>query len=200
MRGIMNHSIDGTPELEPVLVTERTVLRAACDLDIPALHGEIFSVPEVMRYVFAGVPLSGGESEKLIRQHFNFGKGKTGLSVLADKASGDVLGFAGLHPCDVFGGNDFEIGFVLAKKAWGKGLAREIGARDWRSATGARVSEAEMQSSPCSSLSREHAVVTDDRNTGHAPPDRCRDSRSGPPPGLFLSETEWAGRNTAEFA
>ncbi len=122
----MNHqSTDETPE--PVLVTERTVLRAARDSDIPALHSRIFGVPEVMRYVFAGVALPAGESEKLIRHHFNFGKGKIGLSVLADKASGGVLGYAGLHPCDALGRDDLEIGFVLAKGAWGKGLAREIG-------------------------------------------------------------------------
>jgi RimJ/RimL family protein N-acetyltransferase len=123
----MSHSIDGAPSPDPVLVTERTVLRAARDPDIPALHRDIFGVPEVMRYVFAGNALSTEEAKKLICQHFNFGKGKIGLSVLTDRASGDVLGFAGLYPCDVLGKDDLEIGFVLARKAWGKGLAREIG-------------------------------------------------------------------------
>lgn len=122
-------SLEDKSEQEPgtVIVTERLLLRAARDTDIPPLQSKIFSVPDVMRYVFAGAALPSAESEALIRQHFNFGEAKTGLSVLTEKASGDVLGFAGLYPCEVLGEDDFEIGFVLAREAWGRGLASEIG-------------------------------------------------------------------------
>jgi RimJ/RimL family protein N-acetyltransferase len=49
------------------------------------------------------------------------------LGVLADKTSGEVIGFAGLNPCEVLSEDDLEIGFVLAREAWGRGLATEIG-------------------------------------------------------------------------
>ena len=115
-------------EFGTIIVTERLLLRAACDNDIPLLQSKIFSVPDVMQYVFSGIALQSDESEALIMQHFNFGEGKTGLSVLTEKTSGAVLGFAGLYPCDILGRDDFEIGFVLAREAWGRGLASEIGA------------------------------------------------------------------------
>ena len=47
--------------------------------------------------------------------------------MLADKASGEVIGFAGLNPCQVLADDDLEIGFVLSRKVWGRGLATEIG-------------------------------------------------------------------------
>ena len=96
-------------EFGTIIVTERLLLRAACDNDIPLLQSKIFSVPDVMQYVFSGIALQSDESEALIRQHFNFGEGKTGLSVLTEKTSGAVLGFAGLYPCDILGRDDFEI-------------------------------------------------------------------------------------------
>lgn len=196
MRGVMSHSIDGTPSPDSILVTGRTVLRAARDSDIPALHREIFGVPDVMRYVFAGTALSAEETEKLIRQHFNFGKGKIGLSVVADRASGGVLGFAGLYPCDILGRDDLEIGFVLARKAWGKGLAREIG---------------EAQ------LSLGFRELTCDRLLALAYPDNLASLRTiealgmshatdvvipgrGPRRVYSLSAAKWAGRNAARSA
>lgn len=44
-----------------------------------------------------------------------------------ERASNDVIGFAGLIPCDSLGVADFKIGFVLAKPFWGRGYAQEIG-------------------------------------------------------------------------
>jgi [ribosomal protein S5]-alanine N-acetyltransferase len=43
------------------------------------------------------------------------------------KPAGEIIGFAGLSPCDALGARDFEIGFVLARRVWGKGIATEIG-------------------------------------------------------------------------
>jgi RimJ/RimL family protein N-acetyltransferase len=192
----MNRSTDRTPEHEPVLVTERTVLRAARDPDIPALHSAIFGVPEVMRYVFAGVALSAGESEKLIQQHFTFGNGKIGLSVLTDRTSGDVLGFAGLNPCDVLGKDDLEIGFVLARRAWGKGLAREIG--EAQLALGFR----ELQLSRLLALAYPDNLpslrVIETLGMSHAT-DVVIPGR-GPRRVYSISAAEWAGRNAARSA
>ena len=49
------------------------------------------------------------------------------MAVLTEKPTGEVIGFAGLSPCDALGADDFEIGFVLARRAWGKGIATEVG-------------------------------------------------------------------------
>src|SRR5256885_1200164 len=110
-----------------VLATPRMVLRAIDEADNPPLYQKILSVPEVMNWVFAGTALSLAESESFIRANFNFKASPTGLCALADKASGEVIGFAGLNPCRVLSDDDLEIGFVLAREAWGKGLATEIG-------------------------------------------------------------------------
>jgi ribosomal-protein-alanine N-acetyltransferase len=110
-----------------VLTTPRLVLRAVGEADISPLYQKIFSVPEVMSWVFAGKALSRDEAECFIRANFNFEAASTGLCVLADRASGEVMGFAGLNPCQILANDDLEIGFVLAREAWGRGFATEIG-------------------------------------------------------------------------
>ncbi len=110
-----------------ILTTQRMMLRAVGEADILRLHEKIFSVPEVMRWVFAGAALSLGESESFIRANFNFKGEPIGLCTLVEKASGEIIGFAGLNPCQVLSDNDLEFGFVLAREEWGRGLATEIG-------------------------------------------------------------------------
>src|ERR1700737_260909 len=110
-----------------VLTTPRMVLRAIGEADIPWLRQKIFSVPEVMNWVFSGAVLSRAESDSFIRANFNFKAAPTGLGSLADKASGEVIGLAGLSPCQAVADDDLEFGCVLAREAWGKGLATEIG-------------------------------------------------------------------------
>jgi ribosomal-protein-alanine N-acetyltransferase len=46
---------------------------------------------------------------------------------LKRKPAGEIIGFAGLSPCDALRARDFEIGFVPARRVWGKGIATEIG-------------------------------------------------------------------------
>jgi ribosomal-protein-alanine N-acetyltransferase len=118
---------ENSRKLGVVFTTPRLILRVLGEADLPELYGKIFSVPDVMRYVFNGVTLSDVESESFVREHFNSGNDKTGLSVLVEKASEQVVGFAGLKSCTVLESDDFEIGFVLAREAWGKGFASEIG-------------------------------------------------------------------------
>lgn len=110
-----------------MLTTPRMVLRATVEADILQLYRKIFSVREVMDWVFAGEILSLAQTEQFIRANFNFEAAPTGLCALADKASGEVIGFAGLIPCPVLANDDLELGFVLPRQAWGKGLATEIG-------------------------------------------------------------------------
>ena len=117
------------PLKEPVVIltTPRLILRTATENDIPALQERVFGDRDVMRYAFAGGPMARGETENFIRAHFTFGDSLTGIATLTEKPFGDVIGFAGLVPCGALGADDFEIGFVLARRAWGRGIATEIG-------------------------------------------------------------------------
>lgn len=110
-----------------ILTTPRLVLRTTTEADIPVLHDRIFGDADVMRYVFDGGPMPPEQSEAFIRKYFTFGPGLTEIAVLTEKPTGSVIGFAGLFSCNVLGADDFEIGFVLARPAWGRGIATEIG-------------------------------------------------------------------------
>lgn len=110
-----------------VLTTPRMVLRAVRDDDLPALHRKIFGAADVMQWAFGGVALSLRESESFIHAHMSPIPSPTGLAVVVDRSGGAVLGIAGLNPCAVLAADDLEIGFVLAREAWGRGLATEIG-------------------------------------------------------------------------
>jgi ribosomal-protein-alanine N-acetyltransferase len=115
---------------EPIIIlsTSRLVLRTTTENDIPILQERIFGDSDVMRYAFAGEPMAKKRSESFMRRFFTFGDSLTGIATLTEKPSSEVIGFAGLFSCDVLGADDFEIGFVLARQAWGRGIATEIGA------------------------------------------------------------------------
>jgi RimJ/RimL family protein N-acetyltransferase len=110
-----------------ILMTPRLVLRTTTEADIPILQQRIFSDGDVMRHVFHGVTMPEEKTEQFMRAHFTFGDSLTGIAILTEKPTGDVIGFAGLFPCAALGADDFEIGFVLARHAWGRGIATEIG-------------------------------------------------------------------------
>ena len=111
-----------------ILTTPRLILRATTEQDIPVMQERIFGDSDVMRHVFHGMPMPMEKTEQFMRAHFTFGESLTGIAVLTEKPTGDVIGFAGLFPCDALATDDFEIGFVLARHAWGRGIATEIGA------------------------------------------------------------------------
>jgi ribosomal-protein-alanine N-acetyltransferase len=110
-----------------IFSTARLILRTTSEHDIDALHVKVFSDAEVTRFVFSGKTFSREDSAKFIREQFNVSGDDIGLSTLVERGSGEVIGFSGLEPCTALGANDLELGFVLAKNAWGKGYASEIG-------------------------------------------------------------------------
>ena len=110
-----------------ILSTERLILRSTSEDDFRALHEKIFSDADVVRFVFAARRFSLDESANFIRGEFNCHNNDLGLSSLIEKSSGEVIGFSGLEPCAVLGADDLELGFVLAKSAWGNGYALEVG-------------------------------------------------------------------------
>ncbi|MEH2522704.1 GNAT family N-acetyltransferase [Bradyrhizobium sp. AZCC 2176] len=125
----MNQQPAPVSEKQPlvILATPRLILRAAAEADISTLHNLIFGDSDVMRFAFSGAPMATDAAEDFIRRFFTFGGSLTGMAVLTEKPAGEIIGFAGLSPCDALGADDFEIGFVLARRVWGKGIATEIG-------------------------------------------------------------------------
>lgn len=109
-----------------ILTTPRLILRTTMGSDIPLLQQRIFRDGDVMRYAFAGVTMPDDRSESFIRSFFTFGETLTGIAVLLEKPD-HVIGFAGLFACDALRADDLEIGFVLARHVWGRGIATEIG-------------------------------------------------------------------------
>ena len=98
------------------------------DLDQFALIG---SDPEVMRYIGDGRPQYREQTEAtlnaIIEHHHRHGFGLWGA---IEKASGSLAGFCGLQFLDKT--SEVEVGYRLAKRFWGKGLASEGAAASLR--------------------------------------------------------------------
>jgi [ribosomal protein S5]-alanine N-acetyltransferase len=110
-----------------ILTTPRLILRTATEPDIKVLWERVLGDSDVMRYVFQGVPMTLERAGEVMRKFFTFGDTLTGIAILAERSTAEIIGFAGLFPCTALGADDFEIGFVLARQAWGRGIATEIG-------------------------------------------------------------------------
>ena len=106
------------------LRTARLLMRRwrAADRDaFAALNAD----PEVMRHFPA--PLSRAESDALVdRIEARFEEQGFGLWAL-EPAGGEVVGFTGLNPmpAGIPGGDGMEVGWRLARHAWGRGYATE---------------------------------------------------------------------------
>jgi ribosomal-protein-alanine N-acetyltransferase len=125
----MNDKTPPAQEKPPtvILTTPRLILRTATARDIPIMWQRVLGDGEVMRYVFQGGPMTAERAEEVMRKLFTFGDSLTGIAVLAEKPAADIIGFAGVFPTAALGVDDLEIGFVLARHAWGRGIATEIG-------------------------------------------------------------------------
>ena len=107
------------------LETERLVIREWEPADRDAFRA-MAQDPVVMRYINGGVPLSEEEIDAaLARQRRNAAELGYCMGALVEKASGEVVGVAGLQPLGTTG--DLEIGWWLAPRVWGRGYATEAG-------------------------------------------------------------------------
>jgi [ribosomal protein S5]-alanine N-acetyltransferase len=106
-----------------IVVTKRLVLRNPIAGDLQLLHDRILSSPEVMRLTFSGSALTLEQSEAFFDANFDHDQTGKGLNVLVERATREVVGFAGLLPYTVLDRADYELGFVLCQAAWGKGFA-----------------------------------------------------------------------------
>jgi ribosomal-protein-alanine N-acetyltransferase len=119
----------GTPEAPtvPLIETPRLAIRAPQPGDLALLRSRVFGDPEVMRQVDAGGSLDATRAAAFFATALDHDGSGRRPGVLVEKATGEVIGYAGPRACAAFGDDDIEIGFVLARVAWGKGYATEIG-------------------------------------------------------------------------
>jgi RimJ/RimL family protein N-acetyltransferase len=107
----------------PEIETDRLRLRALRADDFEA-YAKIMADPDVTRYLADGKPLSRTDAWRqlaMILGHWEL-RG-FGLWAVEEKATGDLLGRIGCY--DPEGWPAFEIGYTLARSAWGKGYASE---------------------------------------------------------------------------
>ena len=109
-----------------ILSTARLSLRATEPQDFDLLFANVFSDGQVMEHL-GGSPLLPREARAIFDAAFDHeGTGRK-LGVLVERVTEQVIGYAGLLECLALGENDYEIGFVLSRSAWGRGFATEIG-------------------------------------------------------------------------
>lgn len=107
------------------ILTERLHLRLFRNDDFEA-HAAISADPEVMRYIQPG-PMSRVDAWwQMARYLGHWQLLGYGIWAVVERASGRLVGRLGFLEPE--GGHGFEIGWALAREAWGKGYALE-GAR-----------------------------------------------------------------------
>lgn len=106
--------------------TARLLVRRTEATDVDAMHA-VYGDADAMRWVGDGVPLAREQcKEWLAITQRNYALRGYGMSALAERHTGEVVGFCGLvHP----GGQpEVEIKYALRREFWGKGLATEAAA------------------------------------------------------------------------
>ena len=108
------------------LTTPRLHLRPFTLADHAAIH-VVYADPEVMRYVGHGAHQTLAETANALRIYGDV-LAQRGYSFLAvtERATGALIGDGGLHPMGGVG-PDVELGYTLARSAWGRGYATELG-------------------------------------------------------------------------
>jgi RimJ/RimL family protein N-acetyltransferase len=109
------------------LFTPRLHLRPFTAADRDAIHA-VYADPDVMRHVGHGAHRTVAETSTALRTYAEI-LAQHGYSFVAvtEREDGTLIGDAGLHPL-AGRGPDIELGYTLARAAWGRGYATELGA------------------------------------------------------------------------
>ena len=109
--------------MAPTLETDRLRLRPPTIDDLAIRHARLGSDPEV---AWDGEPGTLAESEQTLRRRIeHFERHGWGLWVVEWKDAGGFPGEAGLQ--HLHDSDEVEIGYYLAREAWGQGVATEAG-------------------------------------------------------------------------
>jgi RimJ/RimL family protein N-acetyltransferase len=106
------------------LTTARLWLRPFEPADFDTVHA-IYADPDVMRWVGHGAHRSPAETRSALRGYADaIAIRGYGFVAVVERETGDLIGDAGLHP---LGGRgpDIEVGYTLARRAWGRGYGSE---------------------------------------------------------------------------
>ena len=82
---------------------------------------------KTMSYLFAGRAMNKTEALAFIDVHFTSENEPTGMGVLIDHRSSELVGFAGIIAPSCIGQEDYEFGFVVKEQFRGRRYATEIG-------------------------------------------------------------------------
>ena len=108
-----------------ILETKRLIIATVEESDIISLYKDCFSDWEVMKLLL-GRTFTLEETRAYIKNYFSKGK-FLNFTVLMDKENDEVLGYAGMFSYPFNNqDNEYEFGYILKQKAWGKGYATEL--------------------------------------------------------------------------
>jgi RimJ/RimL family protein N-acetyltransferase len=112
--------------IKPPIITERLRLRPFAEDDLRSLH-EFWADPDIGQWV-GGVHQRLTESVDELGGHLRH-QSEHGFGIWAaeERSSGRLVGEVGLQYLE--GGPDVEIGWVVARDAWGQGFATEAAAK-----------------------------------------------------------------------
>jgi len=104
--------------------TERLIVRSNQEVDLEPLAA-LWADPEVTYYM--GGPRNYEETLKVLREDAQLGPQPAfDLWSVIEKETGQIIGTGGILEKHIDGRNQYEIIYVLAKSAWGKGFATEL--------------------------------------------------------------------------
>ena len=107
----------------PRLETPRLMLREFLPSDVEP-YARIMAEPEVCRFLGDGTPLDRADAWRQLAQIIGHWELRGfGLWAVEERATRRLVGRIGCYEPEGWPG--FEIGYVLAREAWGRGLARE---------------------------------------------------------------------------
>jgi [ribosomal protein S5]-alanine N-acetyltransferase len=108
----------------PEIRTERLLLRAFTEADLPVWNQALFADPEVRRYLPLDGPLSDDDLEgALARSRAHWAEHGYGAWVAEEAATGTFAGHCGLRFLEDVG--ETELYYAFAQRCWGLGFATE---------------------------------------------------------------------------
>jgi ribosomal-protein-alanine N-acetyltransferase len=106
-----------------VMETPRLVLRHFEETDLPTLHS-MLSDPIVMK--FWPAPFTLEQSQQWLERHFrNYRETGLGRYAVISKESQTLIGDCGIVQAELDGKPENDLGYIIARDAWGNGYATE---------------------------------------------------------------------------